>query len=557
MHMVNVWNVGVIFLVCFSSVLAQPAIAIINPSFEDVDPAGRPLHWKSWNSVGVDIEKTCSVVERSDAPNGKRVAQLAPTSPQITIFSQNLENLVPGQWYEISGRIKSEKAVGHGARLGIEYWQGSVAYGSLDAEPIVGTTDWTTCVVRFQAPSKQYRVQLDFCQTGNSGTVWMDNLRIRNIPQPSFDVSKRRTLDTPFWGMFTCNWKWYIRYAKEMKDAGVYWQRMGLGSTSPDVQKLAKELGMVFAACIDAMPGPADPNDPCYPVTHSAAYLAFIKPFIEKPAPQVRIWELFNEPNLRHDWTLDGYANLLKVAGKAIKDTKTNVLVGTGGFGLPYTGFLEACLKRDKNKLIDIALIHPYCVDEALDSHLWAVTEACNRAGRPEVAVAINETGWPTWDPATGYKDYSQFVTEETQSRNIVKMHIQGLAHKLSFVTYLGWNDFPEVSDQAHNMGLIRVDGSAKPSYHAYRFMTKTIGQRRIGKWSYLKDGTRTYRFTGDKPVWAVWNALQDTKITVDTGTTEVFIYDIYGVKLTVQPVHGKVELNAGDKPVYLVPAEL
>ncbi len=544
-----------VFLGFVSLVLAGPVI--LNPSFEDLNQDGQPLHWKAWNNVGADIVKTCTIVELADAPKGKRVAQLSPTSPQITIFSQNLENLVPGQWYEVSGMIRCKNLAGHGARLGVEYWQDSVAYGSIDAEPVVGTADWTTCTVRFQAPSKIYRVQLDFCQTGFSGTAWLDDLRIKKIPQPSFDVGKRRVLDTPFWGVFTCNWKYFIKYARDMKDAGVYWQRMGLGSTSPEVQKLAGELGMVFAACIDGMPVARDANDRSYPVTHTGDFLGYIKPFIEKPAPQVRIWELYNEPNLRQDWTLDGYSNLLNITSKAIKDTKTNILVGTGGFGLPYTGYVEACLKRDKDKLVDIALIHPYCVDEALDTHLWAVTEACCRAGRPEVAVAINETGWPTWDPATGYKDYSQFVTEETQARNIVKLHIQGLAHKLSFVTYLGWNDFPEVSDQAHNMGLIRMDGSAKPSYHAYRFMTKTIGQRRVSEWNYRDDGTRIYRFTGDKPVWIIWNALQDTKITVDTGTTKVFPCDIYGVKLTVQPVHGKVEVNAGDKPVYLVPAEL
>ncbi len=518
-----------------ASISADPAI--LNPSFEDVDKAGRPLHWKIWNNVDKDIDKACAIVESADAPNGKRVAQLAPTSPQITIFSQNLEGLIPGQWYEVSGMIRCKNLAGNGARLGIEYWHGSIAYGSIDSEAIVGTTGWQTALVRFQAPSKIYRVQLDFIQTGFSGTAWADNLRIREISQPSFDVGKRRVLDTPFWGIFTCDSKYFLKYAKDMKDAGVHWQRMGLGSTAPNVQKLARELGIVFATCIDGMPGARDTNDRSYPVTHTGDFLGYIKPFIEKPAPQVRIWELYNEPNLKQDWTLEGYSNLMNVTAKVIKDTKTNILVGTGGFGLPYTGFLEACLKRDKDKLVDIALIHPYCVDEALDTHLWAVTEACNRAGRPDVAVAINETGWPTWDPATGYTDYSQFVTEETQARNIVKMHIQGQAHKLSFITYLGWNDFTEPSDQAHNMGLIRVDESPKPSYHAYRFMTKTIGSRRVKDWSYQSNGTRIYRFTGDKSLWVVWNALRDTTITLDTGDTTVLPCDIYGVKTTVTPI--------------------
>lgn len=334
--MFGVRMVGMTILTCLTSAMAEPVI--LNPSFEDVGKDGRPLHWTAWNNIGADAATVCTVVERADAPSGKRVAQLAPTSPQIAIFSQNLRGLVPGQWYEVSGMIRCENMVGHGCRLGVEYWQGSVAYGGLDSEPITGTQGWRPAVIRFQAPGKDYRVQLNVFQSGSSGTMWADHLRIRSIPRPSLDPGPRRILEGPYWGMFTCYSRYLHTYGKDMKDAGVYWQRMGLASTAPAVQKAAKELGMMFAACIDGMPGARDANDPCYPVSHSADYLSFIRPFVEKPASGIRIWEVFNEPNLCGGWTLDGYSNVMNLAGKTIKAAKANVLVGTGGFGLPYTG---------------------------------------------------------------------------------------------------------------------------------------------------------------------------------------------------------------------------
>jgi len=267
---------------------------------------------------------------------------------------------------------------------------------------------------------------------------------------------------------------------------------------------------------------------------------------------------VFNEPNLVTGWTVEGYANLLSRAAKAIKATKTDVLVGTGGLGLPYTGYLQACLQHDTEKNVDVAMIHPYCVDEGLDTHLVAVSDACRAAGRPEIAVAINETGWPTWDPATTYPDLSQFVSEQTQARHIVKLHIQALAHRVSFVTYLGWNDFDKpASDQAHNMGLVRVDGSKKPSWIAYTFMTKTLGATpKVTHWEYQPNGTRIYRFDGDEPVIVTWNGLRNMPVSVDVGESKVFPCDMFGTKLTVTPVSGRVELTAGDEPIYLVPVK-
>lgn len=105
-------------------------------------------------------------------------------------------------------------------------------------------------------------------------------------------------------------------------------------------------------------------------------------------------------------------------------------------------------------------------------------------------------------------------------------------------------------------MGLVRVDGSAKPSYHAYGFMTKTVGERRVAAWTYAADGTRVYRFSGDPPVWIAWNALRPGKATVETGDVRAFPCSIYGVKLTTLPVSGEVGLDVGHEPVFLVPTK-
>jgi hypothetical protein len=391
--------------------------------------------------------------------------------------------------------------------------------------------------------------------------VQFDDLKIRPISQPNFDHSQRRIVPGKFWGMFTCFANYLHQYGKDMKKAGVYWQRQGLSCLAAEQQKFMEENDMVFEACIDGLssPGPEDKDDPCYPIANSEVTRKHIEGIVPKFGPSIRILEVINEANAVLSWNLPAYANVLQVVGSTLKSYRPDILFATGGFASPYIGYAEACLKRDPEKLIDIVLAHPYAVDEALDSQLFALADACERAGRREIALAINETGWPSWDPATGHPVNSWFVSEKEQAANVVKLHIQALAHKMSFVCYLNWNDFAHPqSDQSMNMGLVRVDGSPKPSFYAYTFMTGIIGDRRIYDWSYDDQGTRIYQLgqPDGEPVWVLWNALRDSKIIVDVGERKVFLCDMYGAKLTVTPETGKIELDVSNEPIYLVSAE-
>ncbi len=530
--------------------------SIENPSFEALDKHGAPVGWTlvAWGRDGLNPARSCASVATPDARHGHRAARITPEVAQYDAIAQELKGLVPGRWYEVSCAIRCRDLQGQGCFLNLEYWKDELGYGCVDSERLVGTVDWTRAAVRFQAPGPDFACKLSCWQIGGPGECWFDDLRLRETSAPRPDVSRRRVLDGSFWGMFTCYARYLHQYGKDMQAAGVHWQRQGGSATAPEQQAVAESLGMVYEMCLDGMPAPADKDDPCYPMTSSAAYLDYLRGYLDKAGPTIRAWEVFNEPNNNLAWTLPAYAGLLKLAGRTIKERHPDAIFATGGFAVPEVGYLRALLRRGAGDVLDLALLHPYAVDEGLDSALYAVTDALRAGGRPDMAVAINETGWPTWDPATGCDARALFVSEAEQASNIVKLHIQALAHRLSFVTYLGWNDFTELSDQARNMGLIRVDGTPKPSWHAYRFMTATIGGRRVANWSYGDDGTRIYRFTGDPPVWILWNALRDAEAKVDTGGAAVFPCDLYGAKLASTPQKGKVSVRVTTEPLYLVP---
>ena len=549
---------GLAIVFALAACLACAGPVILNPSFEAIDPAGKPESWSlhAWGRTDAQAAETCGAVQMGDAPDGECVAQIAPEAAQYNSIAQGLEGLVPGRWYELAAMARCEGLQGHGCFVNLEYWLHGIGHGSADSEHLVGTADWTRLSVRFQAPAREYGCIVSCFQIGGPGKAWFDDVRLRAIEPPALDCSQRRVIDGPFWGMFTCYANYLHQYGQDMSNAGVYWQRMGGAACSPEQQQVAEKLGMAYAMCLDGMPGPKSADDPCYPVSHWPDYLAYLSPYLEKAGPTIRAWEFFNEPNTHLGWTLPAYAGLLRLGGKAIKERQPEAVVATGGFAPPFCGYVGSLLKQGVGQVVDLVMLHPYAVDEGLDSVLFAVGQACAEQGHPDMAIAINETGWATWDPGTPCTSQKMFVSEAEQARNVVKVFVQGLAHRLSFVNYLGWNDFSEPSDHAQNMGLIRIDGSPKPSLHAFKFMTGTIGRRRVADWSYDEQGTRVYRFGGDPPLWVVWNALRRCEATVDVGETKVFVVDLLGAKLTAVPASGRVPASAGSEPVYLLPAD-
>lgn len=527
-----------------------------NASFEEMDEKGMPCGWNAgvWGAERLDVASIWGIMEQPGVPLGARAARVVATGRHFSTLAQEMKNLTPGRWYEVTAMIRCEQLDGHGAFIAVESQKkdgtdnGS---GCVSSPNMIGTSDWTTASVRFLAPGNDYRCVVSCYQAGGPGTSLFDNIVVRPIERPTFDNSKRRVLDGPFWGMFTC-WPNYLhQYGQEMKSAGVYWQRMGTAALHPDQRDVAQKLGMAYAVCLDGMPNPDDKTDPCYPVTSSAVYRKWLAKCVQDANPTVRTWEVFNEPNTNLEWNLRGYTNLLKLVGKVIRQERPGDLAATGGFAAYQAGYVAAVLRDGAGESIDMVMLHPYVIDEPLDCLLYAVGDACAAYGRPDMAIAINETGWPTYDPATGLEDHKTFVSEAEQAANIVKLYVQGLSHKLSLVCLLGWNDF-QTSDHSRNMGLVRVDGTKKPAFHAFAFMTRTIGDRRIAGWSYEDNGTRVYKLGKDKPVWVVWNALQDAEVTVDVGANDVFLRDIYGTRLTASPQRGDIIVKATREPKYL-----
>ncbi len=539
---------------------------VYNQSFEQVNAQGMPEGWMpmAFSNPKADAGKSCSLVEVTDAPGGSKAVRLNPDISQISLFVQLVKDLKPGQWYEASAYIKCQNLKGHGASLMVEFWKGTNPYGNVDTNHMYGTMDWKKQTVRFLAPPSDYTVKLTCIQIGGPGSAWFQKPTIVPIPAPKQDVSKRKVVDVPFFGIYTHVPSHVHKFVEDMAKVGVGLTRQGENTLDEDHSQieLMRKVGMKNVICAVRAPLVSDKNDlsdPTYPFD-SSKWEKQLNYEIPRLNPITSVYEMFNESNMRvsddwrHNLSLPSYIKMCEIAGRVIKEKKPDLLLGTGGFANPMVGYTEALLEGLDKKYIDIILLHPYATDEPLDSLLNAIGDVSKRTGREDIAVAISETGFPTWDPETPNKDFTWYVSEKEQAACITKLHIQSLAYKLSFVAYLGWNDFTEPSDACQNMGLVRVDGSKKPSYYSYKFMIETVGKRAVEEWTYDDDATRCYRLAGERPVWVLWNGIRDVETTLDVGSQNVLVYDMFGAKTSVLPESGKIKVKVGSDPVYVIP---
>jgi hypothetical protein len=204
--------------------------------------------------------------------------------------------------------------------------------------------------------------------------------------------------------------------------------------------------------------------------------------------PQQLHWEIWNEPNLggflsRPDpddpeSVIDLYAEMVKAAYPAIKEVNPNAVViagvagprgttGPGGVGaLPWlVGLKERHIPLDAYSQHLYPSAGPLVETDAIPS--WSsiprFLQELNgfKEGLP---LYITEAGYTT--QKTQYRDASATVTEAEQARYLSQMWNLPQV-QTSRVQAIVWFNFQDNVNWP--AGLLRADGSRKPSYDAFR----------------------------------------------------------------------------------------
>lgn len=206
----------------------------------------------------------------------------------------------------------------------------------------------------------------------------------------------------------------------------------------------------------------------------------------ELPNRPITHWEVWNEPNLKGFW--DGkkpnpraYLNLLKLSRAALQSGDPAALIVLGAlfpnprprFGVSQSSFLTRLYRLPAARsAFDAIGIHPF------SARPTGVLDACLELRRlmakhhdRRTPIWITELGWPTSGREIGISSYK--TSEPGQARRLkrsFRLLIKARGRlRLERLIWFSWRDFggPDLP-WTLKMGLLRSDGSAKPSLSAY-----------------------------------------------------------------------------------------
>jgi hypothetical protein len=321
-----------------------------------------------------------------------------------------------------------------------------------------------------------------------------------------------------------------------LKEAGAKWDRCDLwwGRIEPEqgqfvwddvdwVMKQYKDAG------IELMPilcyGSAWQKSDA-PVTDEERrlYARFVHRTISRYKAQVRVWEIWNEPNITPFWSprpdVKEYAKLLKLAYAAAKQADPEcTIVGAVTAGADLR-FIEDLFREGGGEWMDAISIHPYQGDLGSLSPERGGLEEQIRTLHKLLAqydcrkpIHITEIGHRT--PGTAGHTH---VTEAQQAAYLVRTFVIAQASGAQRVFWFNLQDWEEF------WGIIRQDFTRKPSFAAYQAMTQELeGKRPVGRLE-LGDKVAAYAFAsgdGRASVLVAWRT-DDTDGIIRLGDREI-----------------------------------
>jgi hypothetical protein len=220
------------------------------------------------------------------------------------------------------------------------------------------------------------------------------------------------------------------------------------------------------------------------------------------PVRPVTAWQIWNEPNLTKYFAKPGpfppapvphtakaYAKLVKASDKAIGSADKHAKVLLAGLSgnpksrkmLPHK-FIKKFLKVKKiTKHFNAAALHPYASSiNAYKSRVSKFRKALNRGGAKKKPIWLTEVGWGS--ASNGQRLNKGIAGQAKLLRKSFSVTLK--KRKKWKINRLYWFDWRDPAPGAHatcsfclSAGLVRHDGTHKPSYKNFKRFAKKQGR--------------------------------------------------------------------------------
>jgi hypothetical protein len=199
----------------------------------------------------------------------------------------------------------------------------------------------------------------------------------------------------------------------------------------------------------------------------------------------VRSWQIWNEPNLRVYWCgrprARAYARMLRIVGKSIRRVHRRAEIVTAGLPaseltgtVPLPRYIRQLYRAGAKRWFTTLAINSYARNHReLGRLLRGTRRLMNGRGDRRARIWVTELGWGDRGPRHRF-----VVGSRGQARRIRRSYAYVRRHagrlRLRGVVYYSWRDAPPYPPNYKDMwglhtGLLRLDGSPKPAYRAFR----------------------------------------------------------------------------------------
>lgn len=234
----------------------------------------------------------------------------------------------------------------------------------------------------------------------------------------------------------------------------------------------------------------------------------------------VKYWQVENEPDFKsRDWK--GYAKLVAVAGKAMKDACADCKVVMGGVESTRSQqslerFYVPVIKELKGKYIDVFDFHFFFLAGAWEGYKGsydAIRKVLNTNGFAETDIWMTETGTYSGSPKA-----LPVQSESQQAADVVKRYVTALSLGIKKVFWafgimegFGCNDceFDHTgfvyNDNVKNISAVPTK---KLAYYTYKLMTEKLAGSDFKDIKRIELGTGVYGYkfvNSERTIYVVW----------------------------------------------------
>jgi polysaccharide biosynthesis protein PslG len=252
----------------------------------------------------------------------------------------------------------------------------------------------------------------------------------------------------------------------------------------------------------------ADGSTREFPIKNIQFWRDYVEGMVQRYHSDIKYWEVWNEfdGSFAKGGTPAIYGELVREASLVAKKIDPTAKIGMSAANFDVR-FLDAAIKAGAADYFDYICVHPYEILGNLSDGGESAFLSMTMTLRRMLGANHQPTDIPLWITEIG----SAAPLKQDDARDQVQASLLAKGYLLSIAAgfkRVFWFEARGASDDKDmDLGLIRADMTPRPSYHALKALTTTLGpQPAPAGWLDLGEGSYGFVFdTGEKVVLAAW----------------------------------------------------